>query len=357
MRKCAYCDFASYSGRDNGDIDKYILALTDEIRSYHREEKIRLDTVYFGGGTPSLLSPLQLETILNEVRLTFDVLPDAEITMEMNPGTVSLVNLAGYRALGVNRASLGIQSFSENELKKLGRIHSPEDAHAAFSMLRDAGFDNISVDLMYGIPHQTVDSLTKTLDLVLALNPEHISAYGLIIEEGTPFFDLQNSLPLPDDDTECDMYYLISGRLSEEGYIHYEISNYSKPGYSSRHNLKYWRDEEYFGVGVSAYSYFDGARFGNTRSLAEYLSGVRCVDRELVDRKGQMYEYAMMRLRLREGISLSEYESLFGVSFISGREKLIKDYSDLGLLTLLGDRLAFTERGFYVSNTLLANLL
>jgi oxygen-independent coproporphyrinogen-3 oxidase len=210
---------------------------------------------------------------------------------------------------------------------------------------------------MYGIPLQNTASLSETLDKIISLSPEHISAYGLIIEEGTPFYKERDVLPVPSDDEECDMYYLIADRLAKAGYSHYEISNYARSDRESRHNLKYWRDEEYIGVGAAAYSYFEGRRFGNTRSLTDYLAGTTVVDSESIDRDGNMYEYAMMHLRLKEGIPFDEYESIFGVSFLNGREALIKEYEALGLLKVGDNRLSLTESGFYVSNTLLANLL
>ena len=339
------------------NINEYISALVREIESYKREPRIAIDTVYFGGGTPSLLLPSQLEIILNSVRDAFDICSDAEITMEMNPGTVTESTLKEYLSLGINRASLGVQSIHDKELKKLGRIHSFDDVLSVFNSLRRVGFDNISVDLMYGIPYQNIDTLGETLDKIISLAPEHISAYGLIIEEGTRFYKERDSLPVPSDDEECDMYYLIAKRLADAGYSHYEISNYAHPGRESRHNLKYWRDEEYIGVGLAAYSYFESKRFGNTRILSDYISGVSVVDSEDIDRDANMYEYAMMHLRLREGISLPEYERIFGVSFLDGREGLIKEYTSLGLVECTENRISLTESGFYVSNTLLANLL
>ncbi len=356
VRKCAYCDFCSLpEGRVS---DSYIDCLIKEARLYTRTDKIAVDTVYLGGGTPSLLTPKQLDFLLSHMKQTFDILTDAEITMEVNPGTVSRDSLAAFRRLGINRLSIGLQSIHENELKILGRIHNFDKFLETYSCARAVGFDNISVDLMYGIPEQTEESFGLCLEKIIDLAPEHISAYGLIVEEGTPFFDRRQSLSLPTEDEECRMYYLADRRLSESGYSHYEISNYARADKESRHNLKYWRDLEYIGLGASAYSYFEGARFGNTRSVEEYLSGegIRADLCELTESDVQ-YEYAMMRLRLKEGISLSDYEARFGESFLKGREKLIADYVKAGLLTLEGDRLAFTPCGFYVSNTLLTNLL
>ena len=359
IRKCAYCDFASFSGVDSNVRARYIDRLCEEIESYRTEEKIGVDTVFFGGGTPSLLSSHELSRILASARSAFKISPDAEITMEMNPGTVTPDKVRGYASLGVNRACIGCQSFIENELKILGRIHTYEDFLASYASAREAGFDNISVDLMYGIPEGTVESLEKTLRAVTDLSPEHISLYGLIVEEGTPFHKMKDNLNLPDVDTECDMYEMACDYLARRGYSHYEISNYARRGYQCRHNLIYWRDEEYIGVGAAAHSYFKSERYGNSASLDEYFSPeyekYRC--REEIDGKEEAYEYAMMRLRLAEGISLSEYRSRFGKDFTEGKEELIDRLARGGFVTLSADRLSLTDRGMYVNNYLLTELL
>ena len=356
VRKCSYCDFCSYpeSGISPDKRAAYIKALLSEIRGYERTERICVDTVFFGGGTPSLLEPVELEMILNEIRSVFSVLPSAEITLEANPGTITERKLVSYKSLGVNRLSIGVQSIHDNELKKLGRIHSREDFLAGYRMARAAGFDNVSVDLMYGIPEQTVSSFEKTLDTVIALSPEHISAYGLIVEEGTPFYTMRDNLMLPDEDAECDMYELAASKLSAAGYSHYEISNYAKEGRASRHNLHYWRRDEYVGVGVAAHSYFDDVRYSNPESMDDYLNGGLSQRDEDVDGS---FEKAMLALRLAEGLSLSEYEKEFSHSFTEGREASISRYVSLGYMTLNGDRLALTDSGMYVSNAILSDLL
>ncbi|MBR2930318.1 MAG: radical SAM family heme chaperone HemW [Clostridia bacterium] len=355
--KCRYCDFASYGGKTGADIDLYIDALASEIKGYKREERIRAKTVYLGGGTPSLLSPSQLLCILDALRESFDIEEGAEVTLEANPGTVSADTLAAYHALGVNRLSLGLQSIHENELKFLGRIHSYEDFLSSYTAAREVGFDNISVDLMYGIPEQTEASFEETLRSVIALSPEHLSVYGLILEEGTPFFDIKASLPLPDEDAEYRMYLLAIEMLGKAGYSHYEISNYAKAGYRAEHNSIYWKDGEYIGVGCAAYSYFEGERYGNPRSLEAYLRGdLRC-EVEAVDRAAHRFEYAMLALRLKEGIDLGEYERLFGRSFTDGIEDRLDRFISMGLMTMAEGRLAFTDRGFYLSNSVMADIV
>ena len=354
-RRCSYCDFCSYavSSLDSSVRERYFDALVDEILSYKREEPIAVDTVFFGGGTPSLLTVSEAEKIFAAIEKSFRVLPHAEITLEANPGTVTEEKLLAYKRLGVNRLSIGLQSIHENELKKLGRIHNFEEFLESYRLARELGYDNIGIDLMYGIPEQTSESLRETLDTVASLSPEHISAYGLIVEEGTQFFRERDTLMLPDEDTECDMYELTVSRLSELGYSHYEISNYAKEGRESRHNLHYWRAEEYIGVGVSAHSYFGGERYFNTDSIYEYSTGaareVEACDVEL--------EYAMLRLRLAEGFSLDGYERRFSRSFTEGREEKLRHLERLGYLRREGGRVALTDRGMYVSNAILSDLL
>lgn len=356
-RKCNYCDFCSYPICEADDIQAYIAALVKEMQKYNRHEKIHADTLYFGGGTPSLLSVSQLENILTSLASVFDFSEELEFTLEANPGTLTEEKALGYKSLGVNRISLGLQSIHENEMKILGRVHSFSEFLNSYGILRKVGFNNIGVDLMYGIPEQTVLSFRETLRNVADLNPEHISVYGLIIEEGTPFYTIRDKLALPDEDTECDMYYMACDALSERGYKHYEISNYAKAGYESKHNLKYWRGEKYIGIGAAAYSYFEGARYGNIRNLAEYLKGADIDSYERIDLSAERYEYAMMRLRLSEGFPLADYERRFGISFLDGRIEKLLDYCRAGLMTLSGGHIALTERGFYVSNAILSEIL
>ncbi len=359
VRKCNYCDFCSRGIGTASVEDRYIDRLISEIESYSEHGKLPVDTIYFGGGTPSLLSAHQLERVVSALNLTFNVEKNVEFTLEANPGTVDEAKLRDFRSLGVNRLSLGVQSVNAEELSSLGRIHTPEDFIRSFSTARECGFDNVSVDLMYGIPNMTRASLRRTLDTVLDLCPEHISLYGLIIEEGTPFYEIQDTLPLPSVDEECDMYYDAASLLSLHGYSHYEISNYARTGYESRHNLKYWRLSEYVGFGASAASYFGGRRYVNTRSMREYISSARLKyeTEEILTPEDMAYEYVMLGLRLREGISLDSYRRLFGRDFLDGRRGVIDRLVKEGLAELSTERFALTERGFYVSNSVLAEIL
>ena len=359
IKKCNYCDFSSFANTDSGTRDGYISSLVREIYSYKREEKISVNSVFFGGGTPSLLELSEFEKIHRAIDETFDLSEDCEYTLEANPKTLTADKLKAYRECGVNRISIGMQSIHENELKILGRIHNFRDFVEAYNMVSASGIDNINVDVMYSIPEQTADSFQKTLLALSSLEPKHISAYSLIIEENTPFFRMRKTLPLPTETQEDEMYSFLCEYLSLCGYNHYEISNYAKRGFESRHNLKYWRAEEYIGLGLSAYSYFNSRRYGNTENLKEYLSKEEknCIYDEYIDEKNAEYEYAMLRLRLSEGFSLLDYEYRFGKSFLVGRRDKIDKYIRMGYMKLQGDRISFTERGFYVSNTILSDLL
>ena len=358
VRKCNYCDFCSLPKGTGGVPDLYVDRLCDEILEYSGREQRPLDTVYFGGGTPSLLSPCQMQKIVASIRNTFRISPLAEITFEANPGTLTREKVNAFRSLGFNRVSIGLQSIHENEMKKLGRIHNYEDFLSAFKMLREAGFDNISVDLMYGIPHQTKESFLETVRAVIALSPEHISAYGLMVEEGTPFYAERDFLPLPSLDEECDMYDIARETLFDAGYEHYEISNYAKEGYRSRHNSLYWNLGEYIGVGAAAHSYYGGVRYANSEDVDEYISSSGLNnhgEKETIE--DLAYEYAMLKLRLRDGFSLSEYKVRFGASFTEGKEHVFERLRGEGLISLIDDRIALTERGCYLSNSILVEIL
>lgn len=352
VRKCNYCDFCSFPEGSFTGREEYIERLCREIASY-KDKAITVDTVFFGGGTPSLLSREEFEKIVAHIKSSFKITDSCEFTLEANPGTLTRDKLLAYISLGVNRISLGLQSIHENELKFLGRIHTFEDFLEVYRLVRECGISNVNVDLMYGIPEQTLDSFLQTLRTVTALSPEHLSVYGLILEDGTPLYQLHESLPIPTEDTECDMYYAAARLLSECGYSHYEISNYARHGYECRHNLKYWRCEEYIGVGLSAYSYFGGKRFGNPRDRGEYIAALRGYS----EKADEPYEYVMLALRLAEGFSLEDYKARFGADFLCGREKIIKQLEDAEYVKRQNGRLLLTEKGFYVSNYILTELL
>ena len=357
VKKCAYCDFCSYPYEDISWQEDYIRRICCEISAYEGK-KIKVNSIFFGGGTPSLLTEAEFRYIVCAIKKSFIISDDVEFTIEANPKTLTEKNLTSYIDCGVNRISIGLQSIHENELKSLGRIHNFSDFVDLYNLARSLGIDNINVDLMYGIPEQTKESFAETLNSLIELAPEHISVYGLMLEEGTPLYKNRDTITLPTEDEECDMYYLASQKLSLAGYSHYEISNYAMGGYECRHNLKYWKCEEYIGVGVSAHSCFDGGRFANPDGISEYLD-VNCKKyiTEDTDSTDKAYEYVMLCLRLAEGLSLSDYLSRFGVDFLTGRESMIERLCALGYLCVQGDRLFLTDRGFYVSNAILCELI
>ena len=356
VRKCLYCDFCSKGGAGLEEMHVYTDALLTEIRANaERAKRHAVDTVFFGGGTPTLLPIPCFERILNEIHSLFSVEENAEITVEANPATADKEKLAALRGMGVNRLSIGAQSLNDRELSALGRVHSAADTVHTVSFAREAGFTNLNLDLMYGIPHQTEQSLSDTLDGILSLSPEHISAYSLIVEEGTPFYERRETLPLPDEDTEVRLHELVSRRLREHGYEHYEISNYAREGCFSRHNLHYWRCEPYLGFGAAAYSCFDGMRYGNTRDISSYVSSpLRSVtDREVLTEKDAAYEYIMLALRLSEGIDLGVYKARFGVTIEEKYANIIERFENMGWMKREGARLFLTEKGMRFSNTVL----
>ena len=358
VRKCSYCDFCSVPSGSRAVPDEYVRALCNEISLYKSDVKRVLDTVYFGGGTPSLLSSEQIYAIVSVIRETFDISDSAEITFEANPGTLTEDNASAFYSAGFNRVSLGLQSIHEKEMKKLGRIHDYDDFLSSITLLRKLGFNNVNVDLMYGIPYQTKDSFAKTLDVLLTLSPDHISAYGLILEDGTPLYAERDMLELPTIDDECDMYALCHKILESHGYEHYEISNYAKAGKRSRHNMLYWNLAEYIGVGAAAHSCFEGARYSNTECVDEYIrSSLVQAPIRFVQESDPELEYVMLKLRLSDGFLLSEYEHRFGKSFCAGKEKLLTRLAEEGLVRIADGRISLTYKGFYLSNSILVEFI
>ena len=357
--KCAYCDFVSFGGALSKYEEQYVNSLISEIWEHRSADKIAVNSIFFGGGTPSLISAASFEKIVSALRGSFEILPETEFTVEANPKTLTEEKLKTYKRCGVNRISLGLQSVHENELKILGRIHNFDEFLESYNLCLKAGITNINVDLMYAIPEQTQESFRATLEKIISLSPAHISAYGLILEEGTRLYEKRESLNFPTEDEECEMYYMAADMLRKAGYSHYEISNYAKPGRECRHNLKYWQHKEYIGLGLAAHSYYKGARLANPVDFREYFSPERrnYVQTEEIDRESSAYEYAMMHLRLSDGFSLAEYEKKFAKSFTSGKEAYIDGLAEGGYVKKEDGRLFLTEKGFYVSNTILSELL
>ena len=361
LSKCHYCDFCSVQRVDDEKKECCVEKLCEEIALFARRigesgDVPIADTVYLGGGTPTLLSPKQFERILDVINRDFGIEKNAEITAETNPKSADGKKLAEFRSAGVNRLSIGMQSVHDNELRALGRIHNFEDFKTTFSEAREAGFDNISADLMYGIPVQTRESFASSVEVLASFAPEHISSYCLTVEEGTNFGRRRDSLILPDDDTVSDMYADMSEILENCGYHKYEISNFAKDGKASRHNLKYWHCADYLGFGVAAHSYFDGVRFAHSRDIDAYLRGESIIiEAEQIGCEEAMNEYAMLGMRLACGVDLRGFKERFGKAFeeaFPGFCKYAPEFVDLN-----EEHCRFTDKGMFVSNYILSDVL
>ena len=361
--KCEYCDFYSLACKDDKLMDGYLDAVCAHIKEAGAlAPAYKVDTIYFGGGTPSFFGADGISTILATIRRNFDVDSNAEITVECNPDSVTDRLLHRIYAEGVNRISLGIQTDDDEILKKLGRPHTYAQAVSAFQRIRKAGFKNVSVDLMYGLPGQTLRNWQETMDNVLRLLPEHISCYGLKVEPGTPLYSYKEIANLPDDDLQADMYLSAVEMLRSRGYRHYEISNFARKGLYSRHNMKYWTGGEYLGFGPSASSDFAGKRFVLSRDLQSYISGIRdggevMEDVQEIPLRERAGEYLMLRLRTSQGIAADEYEQKFLLPFDPIR-KILAKYRELGYVGVNDDgRWNLTAKGYLISNTILSELL
>ena len=360
--KCEYCDFYSLRDQPESVMDSYLDVVCRHIQETGAlAPEYVVDTVYFGGGTPTHFGAEGLAEILTQIRRSFDVSDSAEITFEANPGSVTDALLKRLRAEGFNRVSLGIQCDDDEILAKIGRPHTYEQAVNAYDRIRHFGFQNVSVDLIYGLPGQSLGAWQQTLENVLTLHPEHISCYGLKVEEGTPLYGYQAYADLADDDTQADMYLSAVEILKEHGYRQYEISNFARRGKVSRHNLKYWMGMEYIGFGPDASSDFAGKRYSYVRSLPEYIAGIRNggqIIRELnqIPTRERAGEYVMMRLRTIGGINRQEYESAFLLPF-DPLEKLLQMNEQHGLARFENGRWHLTPRGFLVSNSIISDLL
>ncbi len=350
--RCSYCDFATDVYRDSGAVGRYVDSIISEINAFSLE--LAADTIYCGGGTPSLLDPGQVSKILDAIRARFDISDNAEITMEMNPATVTSETLAAYRSFGVNRASFGVQTFDDRALKLLARGHTASDARNTFRLLRDAGFDNISFDLIAGLPGQTLRQWERNLDEALAMQPEHLSLYLLEIHEGTPLAEQLRSgrQPQPDPELAAEMYELMLDRLAAAGYEQYEISNFSRPGFESRHNSKYWTLDPVYGFGVSAHSFDSRRRYANERDTAKYVelianSGSAEVMSEDIDIGS---EFVFLGLRLEKGVDLAEYARQFGVDLMKKYEAELIGANEAGLIEIIDGQLRLTRKGKLFSN-------
>ncbi len=364
VKKCAYCDFLSAAaGREQQRA--YVEALLQEIRARAASPAVSghsVCSIFFGGGTPSVLPPEWIREILDTVRETFSVAEDAEISLESNPGTLDPEKLCIYREAGINRLSIGCQSTEDRELQLLGRIHTEQEFLESFALAREAGFDNINVDLMSGLPGQTAASWEASLRRIAELKPEHISAYSLILEEGTELYEKQEQYAFPEEEEERSMYERTHEVLEEYGFLQYEISNYSLPGKECRHNLGYWTGTEYLGLGLGAASLLGHRRFSNTADPEEYRAWACCPERmekqeELLTEEDRMGERMILGLRLTKGVSDAAFSQEFGRSLMEQYGPVIRRYESWHLLQWEEGRLHLTREGISVSNQVMADFL
>ncbi|MCL2679449.1 MAG: radical SAM family heme chaperone HemW [Dehalococcoidia bacterium] len=360
--RCAYCSFVSYTGRD-GDLPRYAAALERELR-IRKIDGALVSTIYFGGGTPSLLPPDAVHRLLAAIDENFLLDDRVEITMEVNPGTVSAEYLRELRKTGVNRLSLGVQSFDSEELALLGRIHTADEARQAVAMARQSGFQNLSLDFIYGLPNRRPDTWRRMLDEAIATGAPHLSLYGLTIEEGTPLAATveRGELPTPDSDAAASEYELADEMLEQAGFRHYELSNWSKPGFESRHNMVYWKRGRYLGMGVAAHSFINGQRLSNTSSLDEYLAATE--ENELpphsieeISSETALSEAVILGLRLDEGVAADDIKQAFNVDLYGRFREQIAECTALGLLGWDGKRMKLTTRGRLLGNEVFMRFL
>ena len=354
-QKCYYCDFVSYCNKDNL-IEKYIQAVKKEIQLQEIIKEI--DTIYIGGGTPSYIEAKYIKEILEEIK-TKNISKEAEITIEVNPGTVTLDKLQKYKNCGINRLSIGLQSTQNNLLKTIGRIHNFEEFLETYKMARKVGFKNINVDLMLGLPNQKISDLKESLEKVLELKPEHISVYSLIVEENTPIADKieKNELILPEEETERNMYWYVKNTLELNGFHHYEISNFAKKGFESKHNLNCWEQQEYIGIGTAAHSYVENVRYSNTENLEKYIDNIEQgtpennkIIHEVQNENDKKKEFMLLGLRKIDGIKISEFKKVFGDNPIYLFRNELKKLSDEELIEIYDDIIRLTNKGIDLAN-------
>jgi len=366
-QKCSYCDFCSYAEKQDL-ISKYIKCLLQEIKEVgsnnradfenEKDDLFSVKTIYIGGGTPSLIESKYIVQIMEEIKSNFELDENAEITIEVNPGTVTLEKLEDYNKVGINRLSIGLQSTHEHLLKEIGRIHTYLDFLDTYRFTREAGFENINVDLMIGLPNQTLAEVQDSIEEIVSMEPEHISVYSLILEEGTPLFKkVEEGLELPDEELERKMYWTVKRILEANGYNHYEISNFAKQGYESKHNLDCWNQKEYIGFGVAAHSYTNGIRYSNIENLEQYIKNYEedkteenLVFHEKQDMEAMQKEYMLLGLRKIDGVSIQEFKIKFVANpvflYHDKLEKLVNEE----LVEIDGDQIKLTNKGLDLAN-------
>lgn len=370
IKKCSYCDFIS-AAPNKGELQAYKNALCEEIRqAYGYADRYNIRTVFIGGGTPSIYPPDVISDILSCLKETFEQrrpgsFVPCEITIECNPGTLNESKLITYKKAGINRLSIGLQSADDNELKFLGRIHTYSEWEESIRLAQKIGFTNINTDIISGIPYQTEDSFKETLKKAVCHNPEHISVYSLIIEEGTPFYDMFGPGKIGDyeldlwEERDRKIYEFTNEYLSACGYNRYEISNYAKEGYECAHNMVYWKRGDYLGFGLAAASMTDNVRFSVTDSLGEYLNpdAVHVKSRHVLEKSEQMSEYMFLGLRLTQGISINDFYDTFGVDIYQVYQDVIDKWKQTGMLNIKNGRIFCSEKGLNICNMIMADFL
>ena len=357
-QKCFYCDFCSFANKNEMQ-EKYVETVINEIKNITHKEKYTVTTIYLGGGTPSILNPDYIKSILQEIKSSFEILDDAEITIEINPGTVNEEKLKRYKEYGINRLSIGLQSANDKILKNIGRIHDYKQFEETFFFARKCGFKNINVDLMIGLPTQAIEDVKQTLEKIIQKNPEHISVYSLIIEEGTIIEKLinENKLQLPDEETERIMYWTVVNELKENGYNQYEISNFSKKTYESKHNTNCWKQKQYIGLGTSAHSYLNKKRYSNTNNIEEYIKNIQennisknITIHEEQTEESTMNEYMLLGLRMIQGININEFKQKFKTDPTIKYKEILEKLQKENLIQITKTSIKLTKQGIDFGN-------
>ena len=358
IQKCYYCDFCSFDKLQNKQAE-YVDALIKKIKNTHNKSELLIKTVYLGGGTPSILNANELKQVMEAIKTNFLLSKDCEITVEMNPGTVTKEKLQIYKDSGINRLSIGLQSTNDEILKELGRIHNYKQFEDIYEEARALGFNNINVDLMIGLPNQTIDDVSKSLKDIIQKNPEHISVYSLILEDDTKLKNLieEGNLSLPDEDTERAMYWTVKNTLEKNGYNHYEISNFSKLGYESKHNTDCWNQKEYIGFGIAAHSYFNNIRYSNICDINEYVKNINSKDfeknviiHEIQEKQDKMNEYMILGLRMIKGVNEQVFKEKFSKDINDVYKKSIEKLINLELISNEKGIIKLTKKGIDFAN-------
>ena len=355
IKKCEYCDFVSYCNKEKY-VPQYINALKKEIKNNINKE-YKITTIYIGGGTPSSIEENYIADIIETIKLNMNDenlknFENIEVTIEVNPGTVTEKKLKTYKEIGINRLSIGLQETHDELLKSIGRIHTYEEFLKTYNLARKIGFNNINVDLIIALPNQTIQDIKENLEKIIKLNPEHISVYSLILEEGTPFYNKynENKIKLPDEELERNMYWYVKNTLENNGYMHYEISNFSKKGFESKHNMNCWNQEEYLGFGVAAHSYNNKTRYSNTNSIEEYIKGSNKIIHEEQTLEDMQKEYMLLGLRKIEGINIQKFKIKFAQNPIFIFKEQLSKLVDEELIVIAGNEIKLTNKGLDLAN-------